>query len=871
MARDLDDEVRFHLEARITDLCAKGRSRSEAEAEALRQFGDIEELRRYCGGLDRRSARRARVLEWLDQAAQDLYHTGRQIRRAPTFAAIAVLTLALGIGANTAIFTVVHRLLLAPLPYPDGNRIVMLQVDRSRFDTPLRPVVQAWLARSRALEDLAAVAVDAVATADTAEQDTIHAFITANYLHLLGLHPAIGRAFTPEDERPGGQRVAMISYGFWQGAYGGRASALGSVLRVDSLSYTIVGVAPRGMGLPMESKSFRMNVRAARPGIWLPAPLDSMADGGLYAKLRPGMSANQASGELEEITHTVPTPIEDSIRVRAVRAQDLLEPREAQTVRILFVAVGVLLLIACANVANLLLSRAWTRRREFAVRVALGAPRRRLVRQVLTESVALAIAGGLLGVGVAWGALRAIIALRPPALEHLAGIHVEPVVLLWSVGISVATGLLFGCVPALLVGSRALGNVLRGEATRGSGGVGARRIRSGLIVFQIATSLVLLVGAGLLARSFVGLERMPLGCDPRGLVSINVLLPPRIAPARRVALRTAIIERLRAIPGVAEAAVGTLPGDGYGAHEPLETEPDASGYSRSVPAFSPSFVSANYFRVARMSLIAGRLPDPATVPSASDTAWRTKPQEVVVNTGLVRRFWPDGRVLGSRLYTTTTRGRQWQYTVVGVVDDVHMPGARPDIKNAEIYQLPLPIFGFATFVVRTPMPPAQTAAALRRAVLDINQRIYIETVTTGDQYLSNALAPTHFAMALLAAFAIVALVLSAIGLYGVVSYTVSQRTREIGVRIALGARPSAITGLVVGGGLRLAIGGVLVGLAVAAASTPVLASLLYGVSPFDPLTFVGIGVLIAAVALLASCVPARRALRIDPSDALRAE
>ena len=670
---------------------------------------------------------------------------------------------------------------------------------------------------------------------------------------------------------PGGPRVAMISYGFWQGAYGGRASALGSVLRVDSLSYTIVGVAPPGMGLPMESKSFRMNVREARPGIWLPAPLDSIPNGDLYAKLRPGISARQASDELEDITHSVPRPVGDSIHVRALRAQDLLEPQETQTVRILFVAVGVLLLIACANVANLLLSRAWTRRREFAVRVALGAARRRLVRQVLTESVALAIAGGLLGVGVAWGALRAILALRPPALEHLAGIHVEPIVLLWSIGISVATGLLFGCVPALLVGGRALGDVLRGESTRGSGGVISRRIRSALIVFEVATSLVLLVGAGLLLRSFVALERMPLGCDPRGLVSIDVLFPRRTTPAQRAFLRTAITERLRAIPGVAEAAVGTLPGDGYGSVGRLETEPDASGYSRSMTAFSASFVSANYFRVARMSLIAGRLPDPATVPSASDTAWRTKPQEAVVNMGLARRFWPDGRILGSRLYTTSTRGRQWAYTVVGVVDDVHMPGARPDIRNADVYQLPLPVFGFATFVVRTAMPAAQTVAALRRAVLDVNRTIYIYTVTIGDRYLSDALAPTRFAMALLAAFAIVALVLSAVGLYGVVSYTVSQRTREIGIRIALGARPSAVTRLVVGGGLRLAIGGVLVGVAAAAACTRVLASLLYGVSPFDPLTFVGIGVLIAAVALLASCVPARRALRIDPSDALRAE
>ena len=276
MGRDLDDEVRFHLEARITELRARGLSGSEAEAEALRQFGDIEELRRYCGRVDRQGARRARVLEWLDQMEQDLYHTGRQIRRAPIFAAIAVLTLALGIGANTAIFTVVHRLLLAPLPYPDGNRIVMLQAERTRFETPLRPVVQAWRARARTLEDVAAVAVDAFATADTAEQDTVHAFITSNYLHLLGLHPVIGRAFTPEDERPGGARVAMISYGFWQGAYGGRTNVLGSTVRVDSLPYTIVGVAPRGMGLPMERQSFRGDLRAARPGIWLPAPLDSL-------------------------------------------------------------------------------------------------------------------------------------------------------------------------------------------------------------------------------------------------------------------------------------------------------------------------------------------------------------------------------------------------------------------------------------------------------------------------------------------------------------------------------------------------------------------------------------------------------------------
>lgn len=871
MARDLDDEVRFHLEARIADLRSRGLSGSEAEAEALRQFGDIEELRQYCGRVDRQGARRARALDWLDQMEQDLSHSGRQIRRAPMFAAIAVLTLALGIGANTAIFTVVHRLLLAPLPYPDGNRIVMLQVERTRFDTPLRPVVQAWRTRSRTLEDLAAVAVDAFATADSAEQDTVHAFITSNYLHLLGLHPAIGRAFTPEDERPGGARVAMISYGFWLGAYGGRTNALGSTVRVDSLTYTIVGVAPRGLGLPMERQSFRGDLRAAKPGIWLPAPLDSMAGAGLYGKLRPGVSATQAADELEEIMHTVPAPIGDSISVHVLRARDFVEPRETQTLRILFVAVGVLLLIACANVANLLLSRAWTRRREFAVRVALGEGGKRLVRQVLTESVALALGGGLLGLGVAWAALRLIIALRPPTLEHLAGIHIEAIVVLWSAGVSVATGLLFGCAPAMLVATGAFGDVLRGETARGSGGVISRRVRSGLIVFEVATSLVLLIGAALLVRSFVGLERMPLGCDPRGLVSIDMFFPRKTTFGQRAVFRSTILDRLRAIPGVSDAAAGTLPGDGYGVEAGLETEPDASGQSRSVPGYSASFVSANYFRLARISLIRGRLPDPATVPNSSDTAWRSRPAEAVISSGLARRLWPDGTAIGARLYTNSRDGVHWAYTVVGIVDDVHLPGTRPDTKYLELYQLPLPGFALASFVVRTTLPPAQTAGALRRAVVDVSPATYIQVVKVGDTYLSTALAPSRFAMALLAAFAVVALVLSAIGLYGVVSYTVSQRTPEIGVRVALGARPNAVTRHIVGGGLRLAIGGVLVGFAAAVASTRVLGSLLYGVSPFDPLTFLGIGVLIAVVALLASYVPARRALRIDPSDALRAE
>ena len=872
MAGQVDDEVRFHLEMRAAEFRARGLSASEAEAAALRQFGDLAELRAYCIALGARRAQASQARQWLDQLRQDLYLAGRQFRRSPSVTAIAVLTLALGIGANTAIFTVVERVLLAPLPYPQGNRIVMITMDNRRFDVPVAPVLDAWQARTRTLERLAGVAIDAIATADTAEQDSIHAFITASYLPMLEVRPALGRAFTPQDEARGAPRVALISYGLWQSGYAGRPSVVGSTLHVGTLPYTIVGVMPRGLGVPMQQQGFRMHLHEALPGAWLPAPIDSMGDADLYARLRPGVSTREAARELEDIARSVPGA-HSEMHIGVVRARDLVDSREASTIHVLFVAVGALLLIACANVASLLMSRAWARRREFAVRVALGAGSGRLTRQVLTESVLLALVGGAVGVFVAWEALRVIIALRPSALENLARVGMEPGALLWCAGLSLATGLLFGCAPALLVGARAIAEVLRNETVTASGGVAGRRVRSGLIACEVALSLVLLVGAGLLVRSFVALERMHLGFDPHGLVSIDVLVPhvggKRMTAQQVGALWTAIQVRFRAIPGVADAALGTLPGDPWGVGAPLETDADVSGPPRSVPAYSMTFITRNYFRLARMSLVAGRLPEDRLPGNSPDTGHAAAPTEIVVNRGLALRFWPEGHAIGAHLHGDGPQGPG--DLVVGIVDDIHLPGPQADIKAAALYRMPDFRIDQATFVVRTTLPGGETVAALRRAVSAVEPRILVRTVTIGDAYLRDHLAPTRFAMALLAAFAVLALLLSAIGLYGVVSYAVSQRTREIGVRIALGARPAAVTGLVMEAGLRMVAAGVVIGSAAALASTRVLSSLLYGVSPVDPLTFIFIVVLIAAIALLASYVPARRALRIDPSEALRAE
>ena len=871
LLRELDDEVQFHLEMRIAELRQLGMNETEARAEAARRFGDTQEFHAYAA---RRAARQARwhaALDWLAAWLQDIRFAARLFRKTPGFTAITVLTLALGIGANAAIFTVVHRLLLAPLPYQDGNRIVMLiQGEGERPDVA---TLRLWRARAHSLETIAAVSIDAILVESGEEQDTVHAFITPNYLQLLGVHPALGRAFTLQEAAPGAAAVAMISYGLWQRGYGGRADVLGRSVPVDGRPYTIVGVAPPDLALPMSPATARMKLREAVPGIWLPASLDAMHGDDrpdAYARLRPGVSAREASRELAAIVDSVPGALQERARPRAMRAQDFLDAREAQTVEVLFAAVGVLLLIACANVANLLMARAWTRRRELAVRVALGAGRGRLARQVLTESVLLALAGGALGVAVAWQALRLIIALRPPALDNLAGVHLAMPVLLWTAGLSVVTGMLFGCAPALFAGARAVGDVLRSESRAGSGGTASRRMRAALIVFEIAMSLVLLAGAGLLVRSWIGLQAMPLGFEPRGLAEVEVLfhLPPTSAnrEARAAALRQAILARLRGIPGVVDAAVGTLPGDAYFAMAPLATEADATGGVRSVPAFSPTFMSPNYLRIARMSLVAGRLPDSAAWAAALDRAPVT-PEEVVVNRGLARRLWPDGGAIGARLHSGLRRGET--YTVVGIVDDIDMPGPRAAIKSAQLYLLPR--VAAQTFLVRAAPSAAAIVPVLRRVVAGVDPAIIVRTVTVGESYLADALAPTRFAMALLAAFSGIALLLSAIGLYGVIAYAVSQRTREIGIRVALGAEPAAVARLVVGGGVRLVAAGILLGVMAAAASTRVLGSLLYGVSPADPVTFLVIAALLVAIALLASYVPARRALRIDPTQALRAD
>jgi len=890
LLRDMDDEVRAHLEMRIDELRTLGMNAADAEAEALRRFGDSDEYHTYATRRAERHARWRGIAEWLDEWTQDLRFAGRQFRRNGRFTALAVLTLALGIGANSAIFSVVHRLIIAPLPFSDGNRIVRLALMvGDRFaGRPPRPALLAWRDRAHSIENIASVSVDALFLQDFGDtQDTIPAYVTSNYLGLLGLRPAFGRGFTPTDERPGAAPVAMISYGRWQRQFAGSADVVGKTVKapeIDQRIYTIVGVMPPEIAVPM-SVGVGMNrgLRQAAPGIWLPTSLDSIPLGNVYAKLRPGVSASAASAELQAIREQLPAPppLEGMLRqpnelkVRAMRAQDFLDPREMQTVQVLFVAVAVLLLIACANVANLLMSRAWTRTREFAVRTALGAGRARLARQMLTESVLLGLAGGVAGVAVAWGTLRIILALRPASLEELAGVQIAMPVLLWSAAISVGTGIAFGLAPALFAGGRAVGDVLRRATHTASSGQWLRRLRFALIVGEIAMSLVMLVGAGLLVRSFAALQATPLNFEPRGLVSTDVMMmfPRDWSIEASVARRDEMLERLRGIPGVTEATLGTMPGRGRLGFS-LEAE-TTDAQSISVGDSFTTWISPDYFRISGMQVVEGRLPDPEAA---------TAQPEVLVNRSLANRLWGPGNAVGKHLlHKGGPPGLNERFRVAGVVADIQLPSRRNAAAAADIYELMPQQIPVAPVLLRTTLSDAEVTAAIRRIVAEYDVTLraargdpyasgaIVRSVTIGESFIREELAPTRFAMALLLAFAVIALVLSAVGLYGVIAYSVAQRTREIGLRIALGADNRSVERLVVGAGLRLTAIGLILGVGGALASTRLLSGLLFGVSPADPASFVAIALLVAAVALMASWLPARRAVRIDPITALRAE
>ena len=858
---ELREELEHHRELLEDDLRRKGLAPEAARITARRAMGNET--------LMREEARGVWLASGLESVLKDCRYAWRGLGRSPAFTAVIVITLALTVAANTAVFSVVEHVVLDPLPFADGNRIVRLGTES--VADPL--IVQFGLGtdllrrlnlRSRTLDEFAAVTTDRYRLGNDPEDAAVAvASITPSFLPMLRVQPVLGRAFVVDDARSGASPVVMVGYPLWQRRYAGAPDVVGRVVSVNGVPRTIIGILPDGVDIPMSLDD--------APEVWLPLTLDSVAAvSGAFARLMPGATSATATRELQAIMRELPdTGSLKGVRTTATTAQDRIDGRDRRAIELLFLAVCGLLLIACANIANLLLMRAWNRRRELAVRLALGAGRARLARQLLTESVLLAVLGGGLGLLIAWRALEPLTAIYPGgfgsgSITSLDAVRVDGTVFAWTLAISVATGLLFGVGPAFLAGDGSLGDALRTGGRTAAGSRFARRVRSTLVIAEIASSMIFLAGAGLLVRSFVALARTPIGLDPTGLVTVQVGLARQPTPAEQPIVEQSLLGALRAVPGVTDAAFGGGLAQTDVRMGPFAVEGPTGLQLIDLPFCEMPFVGPEYFRTARIPLLQGRTFDTSDPAAAA--------RELVVNQALARRLWPGGNALGARLRVGDGAEATW-LTVVGVAGDVHLPGITGDLFNLQMYRPTSGKSGFVSNVVlRVSGRLGGLEPTLRRAVEEAGIGATLRQVWRTESVVERrVLARPRFALVVFGVFATLALAVSAAGVYGVIAYAVTQRTREIGVRVALGAEPMAVARLVLGDGARLVAVGACVGLFGALAVTRVLGSFLYQVHPTDPTALGGAVLLLAIVALIATLVPVRRALRVDPLEALRTD
>jgi len=792
---------------------------------------------------------------------QDLRFGARMLLKAPNVTLIAVLTLSLGIGANTAIFTLVNAVLLRPLPYREPDRLVRLWETTPQLPTfsISGPNYSDWARLNQVFEQTAAWREQNFNLTNGGDPERVGAaLVTASFFPLLGVKPALGRSFIPEEDQPGANnRFVIMSDRLWQRRFGADANILGKTVTLSGGSYTVVGV----MG-----PEFQFGTTG---DLWLPLALDPLRDNRsnhiltAAARLKPGVTLDQARAEMGAIARRLQEQYPNSNKGWGVKIATfydwIVERPFQQALFVLLGAVGLVLLIACANVANLLLSRAATRQKEIAIRSALGASRFRIIRQLLTESVILALAGGGLGVLLAWWGVDAFVAANPENIPRLREITLDNRALAFTFIISLLTGLLFGLAPAFQASRIALNEFLK-EGGRTSAGSGLGRLRRLLIVSEIAIALALLAGAGLLMKSFVRLQQVNLGFDPDHVLTLQLTLPRTKYPeARQQAdFYQRLLERVRNLPGVRSAGISSsIPfprgGSPHSAFFPegrqLSPEKSVGGNYR--------LVSPQYFRAMGIPLLKGR-------DFTNEDNEGGQPV-VVISEETARQLWPGEEPLGKRLQWGASR--QW-YAVVGVAGDIR--SAKLEAEPGLAIYLPS-IQPQMYLVVRTATEPLSLVAAIRSQVQAEDKDQPIANLRTMEQIVSNSISQRRFSTLLLGLFAAVALLLASIGTYGVMSYSVTQRTREIGVRMALGAESRDVLKLVVGEGMKLALAGVALGLVASLALTRLMTSLLYGVSATDAPTFAAVALSLTVVALLACWIPARRATKVDPMIALRCE
>lgn len=801
---------------------------------------------------------------------QDVRYGVRMLRKNPGLTTVAVLTLALGIGANTTIFSVVNAVLLRPLPYPEPGRLVQLRTDWSGSPSAVigsSTFVEAK-AQSQSLACIAAYAGgDMTLTGAGSAQQVVAGAVTADFFPLLGVPPAWGRNFTREEDTPNGPKAAILGHGLWQSRFGGDVDVLGRTITLNEQSYTVVGVLPARFQYP---EPFQL---------WIPlalgetgAALASYGEGMILlkaiARLKPGVTLSQAQAELRTIAQREQSPGPDEAQVVSlVTLHEQVVGDVRGALLVLLGTVAMVLLIACANVANLQLARAAARRREMAVRAALGAARWRIVRGLLTESVLLSLAGGGLGLLLAFWGVQAIGQWGGASLPSVRGIGIDAWVLAFTFGVSVITGLAFGLAPAV----QAWRTDVNAAIKEGRGDTGGYRnqFRHLLVVSEVAMALVLLIGAGLLIKSFSRLMEVNPGFRADGALTFQVTLTGGKSAPHIVNFVEQIVERLKTLPGVqAAAATDSLPLTDLariGVAE-IEGRPpiDFSKAQRDeVPPVSRLTVTRDYFNAMGVSVRKGR-------PFASQDV-RPAAGSVIVNEVFEKRFFPGESAVGKRIRLLPGPAEAPWQTVVGVVGDVRQSGLAGDVMP-QVYSPDLEDMGDAlSFVLRVAGEPAGLIFAVRAVVAEVEPNQALYNVMTMEERLANTTTSRRLNTALLGAFAAVALLLAVVGIYGVMSYAVTQRTREIGMRMALGARPGNVMRFVMGQGMRVVLIGAGLGLAGALALARVLRNLLFEVAPTDPATFVCVTLLLSSVALLACYLPARRAARIDPMAALRCE
>jgi putative ABC transport system permease protein len=796
---------------------------------------------------------------------QDLRFGMRTLLKRPGFTAVAVLTLALGIGANTAIFSVVNAVLLRPLPFKDSEQLVIVYEKTQTVprDFISVPDLQDYRAASHTFESTATFVPQSVNMTGTGEPErVVGAFTTSSLFHMLGVNVERGRALTTEDDAEGGGLVAVLSNEFWQRRFGGDSNVVGRSLVFNGEPYTVVGVMPSGF-----------QFHGVAPDVLLPAQkwpnykvARSSHNAWVIGRLKPGVSRAMAEEELGSIARRLEEAYPEDNRGRGVEVVGLQE-HQVEDIRpallILLGAVGFILLIACANIANLLLARGAARRREVALRSALGASRARLLRQLLTETLLLALTGGVAGLLLAQWGVDALLSINTADIPLQGGVRLDARVLVFSLALSVLTGFVFGVVPALQLSKADLNRDLKeGGKTIGEGGA-RTRLRGAFVVSQVALSLVLLVGAGLLLNSFYRLLRVEPGFDPRNLLTMEYRLPKnRYAKGEQQwAFHKEVVERVSRVPGVESAAVVRgLPFSGNGGSLTYALPDRPAPPAGQEPKALENAIDPNYLRTVGLPLLRGRN---FTLQDGSDTQ-----PVVLVNRTMAENLWPGEDPLGKRIELPEAKVTA---TIVGVVGDAK----QYDIGEKQLPQIYTSyaqnphIFG--TLVVRARVEPLSLAKSVREAVWSVDPDQPVWKVRTLEYLLNLNVADRRFVLYLMACFAALALLLTALGIYGVVSYTVAQRTHEIGVRVALGAQGRDVLRLVLRHGMGLTLAGVGLGLAAAFAVTRLMSGLLYGVSATDPPTYAFVALLLAAVALLACLLPALRATRVDPMEALRYE